>query len=95
MSVLSSKFQRIPRTARLSVLLLLLIALWNPSLPWREDASDLILLLDESDSMDPTYLDQAWKQAVEVAATLPAGSRFSLVRFAADSVTEVEFSDVS
>ena len=74
---------------RILVLLLLLAALWNPRLPLGRATMDLILVLDESSSMDPAFIDHHWRNLLEFASALPPGSRFSFIRFGGRSATEI------
>ncbi len=76
------------RWGRPLTLFLLLLALWDPPLPWGTPPLDLILLLDDSASMPRAQSDQAWHDISHQALTLPSGSRFRLIRFAGDSHDE-------
>lgn len=73
---------------RLLLLCLLAVALWNPAIPWRVAPAQVIVLLDESLSMDPAFVDSAWRRVIKLLAALPADSRYSLVRFGAEPVPE-------
>ena len=75
---------------RFAVMGLLLLALWNPPLPWQQGAVDLFLLLDDSESMPPEFQLRSWRSLLDQIARLPAGSRFTLIRFGGNSVTELE-----
>lgn len=73
---------------RILALVLLTLALLNPGLPWGQAAVDLVLLLDDSASMPRSDSNRAWREVLTRARDLPPGSRFSLLRFAADDVME-------
>jgi Mg-chelatase subunit ChlD len=75
------------------VLGLLVLAWWNPALPWQQAPRDVIVLLDDSLSMERTAVASAWSWLVEGMAAAPAGSRFALIRFAAAPVLEVPLTD--
>ena len=77
------------RPGRVAAIGLLLLALWNPSLPLGTPPLDLILLLDESASMQRSFIDRSWRETLRLAAGLPPGSRFSLIRFGGRSETEI------
>lgn len=74
---------------RLLTLALLLLALWGPSLPGPDAPLDLVVLWDDSASMDQAWLKQSWSQLKRLVGALPPGSRFSLVRFAAEARLEL------
>lgn len=67
---------------------LLALALVNPAIPWRRPPTDVVVLLDDSLSMDRTFADNAWKDVAAAISQAPAGSRFALVRFAAGTALE-------
>ncbi len=71
------------------VLGLLLLAGWNPPLPWGATPGDVIVLLDDSRSMERTAAAETWSRLAGDLARLPAGSRFALVRFAATPVLAI------
>ncbi len=79
----------ISRPGRVAAIGLLLLALWNPSLPLGTPPLDLILLLDESSSMERVFTDRSWQETVRLATHLPEGSRFSLIRFGGTTATEI------
>lgn len=72
-----------------AILLMLLLAGWNPSLTLGPGPVDLLLLLDESDSIEPARNDAVWHSFLKQAGSLPAGSRISLMRFSDRAVIEV------
>ena len=71
-------------------MLLLGLALWNPG--WRSSFSPMkaIIVLDESRSMGANYPVSAWQSSAASLAKLPPGSHYSLIRFGADTVLEVD-----
>ncbi|MCG6965460.1 MAG: VWA domain-containing protein [Chromatiaceae bacterium] len=73
---------------RILTLALLLLAAWNPSLPAGRAAQHLVVLIDQSASMQRDWLDSAWRPLRDALADLPDDSRVSLVRFAADRQIE-------
>jgi Mg-chelatase subunit ChlD len=81
-------------TGYAATLLLLLLALWNPSLPLGPSPVDLLLLLDESNSIDPSHNDAVWQSFLQQGGSLPAGSRISLMRFSDRASVEVPWTSV-
>jgi len=71
-------------------LALLVAALWNPVIHWGQPAINLILLLDDSTSMERSFSNQIWRQITTQAAQLPQGSRFTLVRFGGNAAQEIK-----
>jgi len=71
------------------VLLMLSLAIWNPSIPLGPGPVDLMLLLDESDSITPARNDTVWQSFLQQSRRLPAGSRISLMRFADRASLEI------
>lgn len=80
--------------ARLLLLTLLLLALWNPPLPWQARPLDLVVLIDASQSVAPAARDGAWRKAAASARQLPPGSRIAILRFGAQAVEELGWTDV-
>ena len=78
---------------RILVLLLLLGAWVNPSLPTGDSPVDIVLLLDESASFRRQDSHAAWREITGLCSGLPAGSRFSLIRFGGRSQIEVDRMD--
>ena len=76
-------------TLRILLLALLLLALWNPRLPWQTAPVDLVVLLDASASVDAEARDRAWRQLAASLRTEPAGSRLALLRFGTRPVAEL------
>lgn len=68
---------------------MLLLALWNPSIPSGSGPVDLLLLLDESDSIDPAHNNRVWQSFVQQSESLPPGSQISLIRFADRAKVEI------
>lgn len=83
-----------PVLARGLLLALIVVAAWNPRLPWQASPVDLVILVDASRSMDPAARDQAWKDVAQRARRLPARSRVAVVRFGARAVEELPLTDV-
>ena len=76
------------------VFALLLLAAFNPRFALAPQAVDLMLLLDESASIDADYNQQLWKRFTDLGRSLPAGSRVSLLRFADQPVLEIPWMDI-
>ena len=66
--------------------------IWNPSIPLGPGSIDLLLLLDESDSITPAGNDTVWQSFLQQSRRLPAGSRISLMRFADRASLEIPWS---
>ncbi|GMQ87094.1 MAG: VWA domain-containing protein [Gammaproteobacteria bacterium] len=81
--------------ARIALLGLLVLALWNPDIPWRTPPQDVILLLDESLSMDKSSSDRAWTRVSRTLRTLPADSRLAMLRFGTAPVLEFPLASVT
>jgi Mg-chelatase subunit ChlD len=75
------------------LLALILGALWNPRLPGQVPPLDLLVLIDASRSVDPAARDAAWRTVAVGARRMPAGSRAAIVRFGAQAVEELAWSD--
>jgi len=69
--------------ARVALLALLAVALWDPKLPGTPAPVTLLVLRDESASAARTRPAEAGPAVAAAAAALPPGSRVGLVRFAA------------
>ena len=74
---------------RLLLLCLLGLALWNPVIPWRSAPARVVVVLDDSLSMDQPFLTSAWSRFTGMLGALPTGSRYTLVRFANHQVVEI------
>lgn len=74
---------------RLALLGVLLIALWNPGVPWTREPVHLIVVLDESLSVTPYFTGQDWLTITHLTRELAPGSRFSLIRYGSEPVVEV------
>ena len=64
------------------VMLLLGLAWWNPLLWSEQTPIDLLVLMDESNSVDPVFSNQQWRQLHRLVPLLPPASEFALIRFA-------------
>lgn len=76
------------------VLLVLLLAAWNPPLPGGKAAIDLMLVVDESESMGRQSGEKPWQEFLARAKKLPAGSRVSLLRFADRAGVEIPWTTI-
>jgi len=85
---------RISNIGRLLALTLLLATLWNPAAHWGQAAINLVLLLDDSSSMERNFTHQIWQQVTTQAEQLPEGSYFSLIRFADRTAKEIKPVDI-
>jgi Mg-chelatase subunit ChlD len=85
---------RFPVLVRSLLLALILGALWNPRLPWQASPIDLMVLVDASRSVDPASRDAAWRSVASSTRGLPTGSRVAIVRFGADTVEELNWTDI-
>jgi hypothetical protein len=72
-----------------AIFLMLMLAVWNPSLPLGPAPVDLLLLLDDSESIDSKHNDAVWQTFLQYSSALPSGSRMSLIRFADRARVEV------
>ncbi|MEG7522816.1 MAG: VWA domain-containing protein [Chromatiales bacterium] len=77
------------------VVLFLLLAWWNPDLLPADEPLDLLLVMDESESVRRQFSDQSWQGLRPLLADLPANSRFSLIRFADRPQTEIPWKPIS
>jgi hypothetical protein len=77
-----------------AIFALLLLSWFNPKLPLSPRSLDLMLLLDESSSINRNYNQQVWKNFITLSRTLPAGSRISLLRFADKPTLELPWAEV-
>lgn len=73
----------------ISVFMLLLLALWNPVFSFGQGPVDLMLLLDESNSVKADQASRIWRSFIQWGQLLPQDSRISLLRFADRSKIEV------
>ena len=74
---------------RVALLSLLVLALWNPSIPWTTQPIHLVVLLDDSLSMSRDLTDENWPLVAQAVTELSSESRFSLLRYGALPVLEV------
>ncbi len=77
------------------VALFLLFAWWNPDLLPANESLDLLVVMDESESVGRQFSDQSWQELRPLLAGLPANSRFSLIRFADRPQTEITWKPIS
>ena len=75
------------------VLIMLLLALWNIKTPLDTGTLDLLLLLDESNSIPEQHNDKIWQNFLKQSHSLPGNSRISLIRFADRAATEIPWTD--
>lgn len=71
------------------ILILLLLAAWNPILPFGKPPVDVFLLLDDSYSMEGRFTAEIRAQLLSQLQELPAGSRLALIRYAKQAVLEI------
>ena len=83
-----------PIIARGLLLALILVALWNPRLPWQAPPLDLMILIDASQSVDAAARAAAWREVAAGARRMPAGSRVAVVRFAGQAVEELKWTKI-
>ena len=79
---------------RVTILLLLSVAFWNPGIPWGKSAVDFFLVLDDSFSMENKVDHKVWEQIRRQITDLPQGSRLALIRYADHPVLETELTDI-
>jgi len=79
----------------IAILLMILLAIWNPLIPTGSGPVDLLLLLDESDSIKTQHNNTVWHSFLQQSESLPAGSRISLMRFADRSAIEIPWTKVN
>jgi hypothetical protein len=75
---------------RLAIAALLAVALWNPTLPLGALPIDVILLVDDSLSIDRAQVASSWRDVAEALRALPGEGSLSLLRFAAAPAVEVQ-----
>jgi uncharacterized membrane protein len=73
--------------ARLAAVALLALAMVNPSLPLGERGTEVVLLLDDSQSIDRAIVDERWR-SIWGSLNDVAGDRARIIRFAAIPVLE-------
>jgi len=69
-------------TTYAAIALMLLLAIWNPSINYGKGSVDLLLLMDESDSIKPHNNDEIWTSFIQQSRSLNGDNRISLMRFA-------------
>lgn len=77
-----------------AILSMLALAAWNPALPGAAAAIDLMLVMDESDSIGREHNQELWTSLLRQVESLPPGSRFSLLRFADRPGLEIPWTPV-
>ncbi len=82
------------RLLRFVVILLLLIAWWDPLLPVGKAAIDFIVILDDSISMERKIKKPMWEQVGQFVGRQANGSRLAVIRYANDAVLELPPSDI-
>lgn len=74
---------------RLTLILMLGVAAWNPAIPWSKGPVDLFVVLDDSYSMSGKLDEKLWRKIRQQVRELPGRSRFALIRYGADSALEI------
>lgn len=90
----AGKNRTMTRLLRLTILLLLSVALWNPDIPWGKAAVDFFLVVDDSLSMENKVDRKVWEQIRRKMHDLPQGSRLALIRYADYPVLETELTEI-
>jgi Mg-chelatase subunit ChlD len=85
---------KFPVLMRSLLMALIFVALWNPRLPWQAPPIDLMVLVDASQSVDPMARDAAWRSVASSIRRLPSDSRVAIVRFGAEPVEELNWTDI-
>jgi hypothetical protein len=76
------------------VLLLLILALINPSMPFGQAATDVFVVLDDSMSMEGKLSQATWSAICKQLQNLPKGSQVSLIRYGKEPVIEIPLTDM-
>lgn len=79
---------------RTTIILLLLLAIWNPNLPWGKADTDVFLLLDDSYSMEGKLTPKLWRQVRRQLQALPGTSQLALIRYGKQPVPEVPLTPI-
>ncbi|MCK9607049.1 MAG: VWA domain-containing protein [Methylomonas sp.] len=79
---------------RITIMLLLAAAVWNPRIPWGEGPVDLLLLVDDSYSMNGKLGSTVWPQVRDLVRNLPKHSRVALIRYGKQPVLELPPTDI-
>jgi Mg-chelatase subunit ChlD len=82
-------------TGRILVLSILVLALVDPRLPWRDAPVDAVVLVDESFRLDGLLGSSQWQALRDELKRLPDESRFAVLRFGAVSVLETAYQPVA
>ena len=83
-----SRQRRLSIGGRVMIMICVLMALVDVSLPGSRAAVDLTILVDDSLSMPAGFSDTLWPEFSALPGRLPAGSTVRLLRFAGDVVAE-------
>lgn len=76
--------------ARVMLIVVLAVAMWNPTVPIGRDPLAVVVLVDDSISVDAASQRRAWRAFTEDAQRLPRGTTVTVIRFAADAVVELD-----
>lgn len=79
---------------RFGLAALLLVALWNPSLPWLGGPRDIIVVLDDSLSMRQLFDRGLWSRIAGQIARFPPDTRVGLIRYGATSAVELPLGSI-
>jgi len=79
-------------TGRVMVIVLVIIALWNPVIFPHRRAIDITILVDESASMDREFTANAWKTIQALTRHLKKAAGVNVIRFGSEPVQEILFS---
>ena len=82
---------RIRAGLRILALILLLGAILDPDLPFGRSAIDVVVLVDDSASVDRDTVDARWPEIVQLLSGLPKGRR-DILRFANEPVLDHAYS---
>jgi hypothetical protein len=86
------RFDIVGLTGRLAIVITLVLAVSVPGALTGESGRDLIVLWDDSISVQDAEWGPAWQRLIDTMETLPAESRVGVLRFAAGRVLEVPVS---
>ena len=77
-----------------AILLMVALAAWNPILPGGAGAIDMMLVMDESESINRDHNNKLWTSFLGHSQSLPAGSRVGLIRFADRASVEIPWTSI-
>lgn len=77
-----------------AILLMVALAAWNPILPGGAGAIDMMLVMDESESINRDHNNSVWASFLRHSKSLPAGSRVGLIRFADRANVEIPWTAI-